>query len=126
MVLALAIVGLLLLGFSARAWRRNRLSLTSEMPPLWRRLWRWRWAIGGTLGVASYFLRYPVEGGTDHYMVYGIPFMSYAFDQNGRDYVGPLTMPALVLNFVTWALLPQVMFWLWGRLGHGRRGSAGA
>jgi hypothetical protein len=24
----------------------------------------------------------------DRYIVFGIPFMSYAFDQHGRDYVG--------------------------------------
>jgi len=85
------------------------------MPRSWRVLWRLRWVIGIALGFGSYFLRYPLEGGKDLYTVYGIPFVSYAFDSKGHDYVGPLTIPAVALNFVTWALLPQLFLWAFSR-----------
>ena len=125
LVLALAILGLILLSLSLWAWRQNR-STAPELQPPWTRLWRWRWGIGSVLGVAAFFVRYPITGRTDHYTVYGVPFMSYAFDQRGFDYAGALTLPALVLNFVTWALLPQLFFWLYGKR-HGRdRGGASA
>ena len=109
---AFMIVGVIVLAASLCAWHRNKRTTVSEMPPLWRGLWRWRWVIGLALGIASYFIHYPAEGTTDRYMVYGVPFMSFAFDQKGHDYVGPLTVPALILNFGTWALLPQLFFWV--------------
>jgi hypothetical protein len=111
MVLALMLIGVAVLAASIWAWRKNMKVVVAEMPPLWRGLWRWRWVIGIALGIAGCFLRYPLDGDTDRYTVYGVPFMSYAFDQRGHDYVGPLTMPALLLNFVTWAMLPQLAFW---------------
>jgi hypothetical protein len=111
MVLALMVIGVVVLATSIWAWRKNRKVVVANMPPLWRAFWRWRWVIGVALGVGSYFLRYPLDGTTDRYMVHGVPFMSYAFDQRGHDYVGLLTMPALLLNFVTWAMLPQLVFW---------------
>jgi hypothetical protein len=114
MVLALMLVGVALLGASIWAWRKNRRLTISAMPPLWRSVWRWRWLVGVALGVGSCFLRYPLEGGGDRYMVYGVPFMSFAFDQRGHDYVSPLTVPALMLNFVTWAMLPQLLLWVFG------------
>jgi hypothetical protein len=111
MVLALMLIGVVVLAASIWAWRRNRKLVILEMPPLLRVFWRWRWVIGIALGISSYFLRYSLDGTTDRYMVHGVPFMSYAFDQRGHDYIGPLTMPALVLNFVTWAMLPQLILW---------------
>ncbi len=113
--LVLTIAGVLLLIFSIWAWRRNGRFVASEMPPLWSRVWRWRWLIGGAVGIASCFLSYSIQSGTQRYTVYGIPFVSYVFDGNGRDYVGALTLPALVLNVVTWALVPQLVLWEWVR-----------
>jgi hypothetical protein len=109
------IVGAIVLAASIWAWRRNQRVVASEMPALWQALWRWRWLISLVLGVGSYFLGYPLDGGDNRYMVHGIPFMSYAFDQRGHGYVSPLTMPALALNFATWALLPQLIFWAFSR-----------
>ena len=112
MVLALALIGVAMLSASIWAWRKNKKVVVADMPPLWRAFWRWRWVVGIALGVSSYFLRYPLEGTTDRYIVHGVPFMSYAFDQRGLDYVGPLTMLALVLNFITWVMLPQFVLWV--------------
>jgi len=112
MVIALMLLGVVLLIASIWAWRKNRPVVVSEMPSLWQVIWRWRWVIGVALGVGSYFLRYPLESSGARYMVYGVPFMSYAFDSKGHDYVGPLTTFAIALNFATWALLPQLFLWL--------------
>jgi hypothetical protein len=126
MILALMIVGVALLGLSAWAWRRNRLLIVAGMPPFWRTFWRLRWIVGLALGCGSYFIRYPLEGEDGIYTVYGVPFMSYAFDQRGLDYVGPLTMPAIVLNFIIWACLPQLLLWLLARRPRNNTGGAGA
>ena len=120
MVLALALIGVALLGASVWAWHKNRRLTISTMPALWRAAWCWRWLIGLVLGVGSFFLRYPLEGGGNNYIVYGVPFMAYAFDQHGHDYVGPLTMPALIFNCVTWAMLPQLFLWVFGGRNAGR------
>jgi hypothetical protein len=114
-ILVLAVSGMLLLGFSVWAWRQNRMAPVPEMPPLWRYVWRLRWPTGVVFGVAALFLHYSVSGPRDQYKVYGVPFVSYVFDQNKFDYVGPFTVFAVALNFVTWALLPQVLLWLIGR-----------
>lgn len=123
MVLALMLTGVVVLAASIWAWRKNRKVVVNEMPSLWRAFWRLRWVIGVALGIGSYFLRYPLDGTTDRYMVYGVPFMSYAFDQRGHDYVGPSTMPALALNFVTWAMLPQLVLWAFTLRKRNRRQS---
>ena len=115
MVIALMVIGLVALVASVWAWRRNLRWPVLEMPTLWQKFWRIRWIFGVGLGIASYFMRYPLQGGDDTYTVYGIPFMSYAFDQHGSDYVGVLTIPALGANFVVWLLLPQLCFWLTAR-----------
>lgn len=115
MILAIMLAGLATLGLSVWSWRRNRRLAIADMPPLWRNLWRLRWVIGVVLGCGSYFLHYPWEGGDGTYTVYGVPFMSFAFDQEGRDYVGPLTIPALIMNFIVWVWLPQPLFWFFAR-----------
>jgi len=111
-VLVLMIAGLIVLVTSVYAWHRNTRIDMRSLPVRWLRLWRWRWAIGVALGVSSVFMRYPVQGDEDQYLIYGIPFFAYAFDQHGRDYFGPFTMPFMLLNFVTWLCLPQLVLWL--------------
>jgi hypothetical protein len=105
--------GLVVLAASVWAWRSNRHIEESQVPSRLRPIWRWRWAIGVALGAASLFMRYPLDGERgDRYTVHGVPFVAYAFDARGRDYVGPLTMPAMAFNFATWGLLPQLALWL--------------
>jgi hypothetical protein len=115
MVNSLMVVGIVVLIASVWAWRRNQRWTVSEMPSLWKKLWHLRWLVGVALGIASYFMRYSMQGDDGIYTIYGIPFMAYAFDQDGRDYVGALTMPFLAANFVLWLLLPQLVFWLTAR-----------
>jgi hypothetical protein len=123
--IAFAIVGVVLLGLSIWAWRQNRAKVP-DLPSPWMRLWTWRWVIGCAIGVAGFFIRYSADGGGDHYTVYGLPFFSYAFDQRGDDYVGVLTIPAVILNFVTGALLPQLLFWLYTKRRSRRNDGANA
>ena len=40
--------------------------------------------------------------------VAGIPFMAAYFDAHGFDYVGPLTMPAVLGNALFWFMIPQL------------------
>lgn len=45
--------------------------------------------------------------------VFGFPFMSFVFQKRGalwEDYIGPLTVPALIANAVVSLLLPFA-FW---------------
>jgi len=125
MSIAIAIIGLILLGLSAWAWRQNRARVPA-LPVFWMRVWTWRWVIGCAIGVAGFFLHYSADGDGDHYTVYGVPFFSYAFDQRGWDYVGVLTVPAIIFNFITSALLPELFFWLYAKQLARRNVSAGA
>lgn len=85
------------------------------LPAGWRRtrgiLWVAGIALGGLGAFCSY---YPYGGGR----VFGLPFFSAYFDEAGRDYVGPLTMPAFIANGVFWFLFPQLVlgFIAWRRL----------
>ena len=91
-----------------------------QRPPLWRRLRRFAWGIGVALGVASIFMFIPNTGSDGlRYRTHGIPFPAFEFDEKGRDYVGPLSMPFMVLNVLFWLLLPQ--FILWATSGRRRR-----
>jgi hypothetical protein len=38
------------------------------------------------------------------------------FDSAGRDYVGPLTMPGVIANMIFWALVPQIILNIWGKI----------
>ena len=115
MVVALMIIGSTLLLASLWARGRNNSLIATDMPHLWQTLWRFRWAFGLFLSIASYFMRYPLQGSDGVYTVYGVPYMTYAFDEKGHDYVGTLTMPFMILNFVFWLFLPHLLFWLSAR-----------
>jgi hypothetical protein len=108
-VVVLTIAGVIILLSSVCAWYRNTRLEAQSLPARWVRLWRWRWAIGAALGVSSVFMRYPLQGNDGQYLIHGIPFFAYAFDQDGLDYLSPFTMPFMLLNFVTWLYLPQLM-----------------
>ena len=80
-----------------------------ESPSCWRYV-RWMsWVVGVLLAILAIFLSYPIAGGGDLYRVFGIPFVAYCFDHNGFDYVGALTLPTMVINFVYWTVFPQLV-----------------
>lgn len=75
--------------------------------------------IGLVIGMASwpgtYFMGYPYSSGNESGRVVGIPFMAAFFDREGRDYVGPYTMPAVVANIIFWFFVPQIILFVYSR-----------
>jgi len=112
-VTAFSIAGLVLFGLSLWAWRQNR-RVMPQLPPKLIFLWKWRWALGLALAVGDYFIQYHADGGGDHYTVHGFPIMAYAFDQRGFDYVGAITLPAILLNAAIFLLMPHLFIWVYG------------
>jgi hypothetical protein len=70
-------------------------------------------AFGVIIGVATLVLSnaigYSYTGAHEVGRIVGLPFMAAYFDAHGRDYVGPLTLPAVLANSVFWGLCPQII-----------------
>lgn len=114
MIVALLILGILLLVAEVVAVRHNRRTLrTGSFSGRWRWLYKWQLAIGVMLAVGAAFISYPASGGNDRYTVWEVPFIAFAIDQRGWDYVGPLSALALILNGVTWIFFPAFVLWVW-------------
>ncbi len=79
-------------------------------------------ALGLALAVGSwlltFFMGYPVSVEPKPGRVVGIPFFVAYFDSEGRDYVGPLTLPGAIANSLFWFLVPQLVL----RFFHRREG----
>ena len=41
--------------------------------------------------------------------IVGVPVFVAYFDSDGRDYVGPLTMPGVIANGLFWFFVPQLV-----------------
>ena len=62
--------------------------------------------IAGILLVVSIpFHQYPYQRGT----AIGFPFFASWYDESGRDFVGGITLPALLGDAVVWFLVPQLV-----------------
>ena len=48
---------------------------------------------------------YPLGKGT----ALGVPFFAAWYDERGRDFIGAITLPALLGNAAVWFLVPQVV-----------------
>jgi hypothetical protein len=71
------------------------------------------WVIGIPFGIASVFMCYPTSvNHGQQYKTIGIPFLAAAFDENGADYVSPLTPILMGVNFTFWLLFPQLYIWV--------------
>jgi hypothetical protein len=112
--------GVAWLAFSISAWLANR-ALAAALPlsSRWRALYRYWWVCGLLLGVASYFIAFPYTT-SERYIVHGFPFPAYAFDASGHDYVGFLTGPFMLINFMCWFFAAHIGFWLSARRSHGQ------
>jgi len=53
-------------------------------------------------------MSYPVHVEVETGRVVGFPFFVAYFDSEGRDYVGVLTMPGVIVNGLFWFLAPQL------------------
>ena len=117
MYVAIFIFGVLLIVLEALASRANRrlAANLAESKCKWLWVYRWRFALGAPLAVASAFVSYPLSGGTDQYQVTGFPFMVMAIDQRGWDYVGFMSIPSLIINGLIWLCLPSLGLWSWAR-----------
>lgn len=105
--LLLAIAGIVL--FAAEIVILVRDGKAKRVPPKSVRRW------GLVLGFASLFVFYPVDERT---VVFGVPFPSYAFQKvegGWADFIGPLSLPATVLNFLVAFWLPRVYEKWWER-----------
>jgi len=123
MLIAFMIFGAVWFALSVRAWRLNK-TLAASLPTAspWRKAYRFWWLLGLLLGVASYFIAFPVTT-SERYVVHGFPFPAYAFDAAGHDYVGLLTLPFMLANFVCWFLAAHFCFWLASRRAAPRIGA---
>jgi hypothetical protein len=89
---------------------------TSAPPTPWLRFYRWRWVALLMLAAAAYFATWSTTGSAgDRIRIVGFPFPAAAFDSSGADYVGALTLPLMLLNMATWALLPDICLYVWRR-----------
>lgn len=114
--LAFAILGLAGLVLAAFAWRSNRrFGASGAASQSWFRARRISRLAALSLAAASFFVSFPHRAESETYRVLGFPFVAAAFDEAGRDYVGPLTAPAMLANAVFFALLPQLALWFMAR-----------
>ena len=125
MFYTLIAVAALIIAGEIYAAKKNRAILREGVPPKkWQQAYRWRWLIGVPFAVASAFVSYPMAGETETYKVMGFPLFVAAFDEAGRDYVGPFTGPFFIGNAVIWYFLPQVALFAWAKLGRRSAGHA--
>ena len=119
--LVLAIMGLLGIVLAVVAIRSNRqFAVSGQAKKDWLLARRISGPLGLILGAASYFIWYDFNYNGETWRVMGFPFFAAAFDPRGSDYVGITTIPAVVGNFLFFAVLPQLALWATGS----RRGRA--
>ena len=94
-------------------WQNRKFAKFTPRESAWQRVYRWRYALGFLLAVASNFLWYPSLINGERFKVVGLPFVVALFDQAGRDYVGTLTVPSFLADFVVWLLIPDLLLWIW-------------
>ena len=115
--ITLAILGLSSLVCGTLAFRAIRRSATDGADRTVTRSRKFALVVGAVLGLASWpltgWMSYPYADATGSVgRVAGVPFIVAYFDAGGADYVGPLTMPAVVLNAVFWFLVPQIVMYV--------------
>lgn len=108
MVNALVVLAVSLVAAEILAARETRkVEKADAATKQWSFAYRWRRAIGITFAVCSAFVYYPLSGETESYRVMGFPLMVAAFDEAGRDYVAPFTVPSFIGNAVIGSFFPK-------------------
>ncbi len=114
LILVCALIGVAGIVAGGLARRFIRAVARTEAGP--RNLPGLRWValtVGIVVGVASWpltgLMRYPYSTSKGVGRVVGLPFMVAYFDAAGRDYVSPLSLPAIVGNVAFFALFPQIV-----------------
>ena len=104
--ISLAIVGIGLLAWEVWSFIVVRRALKAgRLSQQWRRRRIIAFVIGALLVVTIPWQQYPLGSGT----AAGIPFFAAWFDAKGRDFVGAITLPAMLGNLVVWFLAPQLV-----------------
>ena len=73
------------------------------------------WLVGVALAASAVAVVWPYS---DRHRIYGFPFPAAIFERTEvgwLDFVGPLTLPALVGDFVVMLLFPQIGVTLYGK-----------
>lgn len=110
----LVLIAILLVVLEIIAAKKNKYShVSGNITDKWLIVYKWRYLLGLPFAVASFFVSYTMSGDTEPYKVMGFPLMAAAFDDAGRDYVGPLTVPFFFINAVIWYFLPFLILLLW-------------
>ena len=103
-LLAIAGVGLLVWEIWSFIFIRRSLK-AGRLSPDWRRRRIIAFVGGALLAVTIPWQQYPLGSGT----AAGIPFFAAWYDAKGRDFIGAITLPALIGNLTVWFLLPQIV-----------------
>jgi hypothetical protein len=103
-LLAVVGVGLLVAGWLAFSYLRRSVRL-GLLPQQWRRRRKVGVVVGALLVLTIPWQAYPLGKGT----ALGIPFFAAWYDERGRDFLGAITLPALLGDAVVWFLIPQLV-----------------
>src|SRR5262245_31196752 len=103
-VLAVLGVGILVTEWLARSFLRRSLK-SGRLPARWEGRRRVAFVVGALLVLTIPWQAYPLGKGT----ALGVPFFAAWYDERGRDFLGAITLPALLGNAVVWFLLPQAV-----------------
>jgi len=107
--------GFILLLLAVASFIGNGLNLRGTKIPCWFTKAFIILLISGLLfGIATwpltYFMAYHIRADDGElWRVCGIPFAAVYFDSEGLDYVGLLTLPAVVGNILFWTFIPQTV-----------------
>ena len=113
------VAGFMILALETIAlWQNRKFARLTPRESAWQRFYRWRYLLGLALAVASTFLWYPSLINGERFKVVGLPFVVALFDQAGKDYVGTLTIPSFLSDFVVWLLIPDLLLWIWTKRMH--------
>lgn len=113
-VIVLAVLGFAGILAGVIALRKNWLRSKAGESTASMRRWLWlSLLLGAVLGVATwpltYWMGYPIQLEAQPGRIVGFPFFVAYFDSEGRDYVGPLTLPGVIANCVFWFFVPQLV-----------------
>ena len=106
-MLLLLIALIIVVGEIVAAKKNRFIKENGNASTSWLKVYRWRWVVGLLFVIASVFVYYPMLGETESYRVMGFPLMAAVFDEAGRDYVGPFTVPFLLGNAIIWYFIPH-------------------
>ena len=86
------------------------------LPEIVKRHPNWLLCCRWFLAVSAFLIAYPVD---EKYIIFGFPFIAAVFERGPtglKDFLGPLTPPAIGANLIFFLMLPRLVFSCWHRL----------